>query len=229
MKLVLAGGTGHLGQVLARDLARRGHDIIMLSRNRSNGDDVVYWDGRETGPWTEAIDGADVVINLAGRSVNCRYNQANLQGMMESRVDSTRAIGRAIATVAHPPRVWLQMGTATIYAHRFDAPNDEATGRIGGDERFGLAGPVNLAAPRPLPQRAFMATLRRAVGMPIGLPATAWMFEVAAFVHRTETELLLKSRRVVPGRLLEAGFHFEYPEWAGAATDLVARRRHVEH
>ena len=312
MKLILAGGTGHLGQVLARSLGARGHQIIVLSRGPSNGREIVHWDGREVGPWANVVDGADAVINLAGRSVNCRYNDANLKEMMDSRVDSARAVGRAIEASAHPPRVWLQMSTATIYAHRFDAANDEATGRIGGDEpdapphwrasieiaraweraldeaqtpatrkvalrsaivmsperggvfdilygltRFGLggsigggrqfvswihdrdfvraielllerddiSGPVNLAAPRPLPQRAFMAALRSAVGMPIGVPATAWMFEIAAFVHRTESELLLKSRRVVPGRLLEAGFRFEHPEWPGAATELVARRR----
>ena len=92
-------------------------------------------------------------------------------------------------------------------------------------ERDDLDGPVNLAAPAPLPQRDFMAALRSAVGVPIGLPATAWMFEIAAFVHRTETELLLKSRRVVPGRLLEAGFRFEYPSWPEAAQDLVGRWR----
>ena len=86
------------------------------------------------GPWAAELDGADVVINLAGRSVNCRYTDANMKEMMSSRVDSTRAVGLAIARAARPPRVWLQMSTATIYAHRFDAANDEATGLIGGDE-----------------------------------------------------------------------------------------------
>jgi uncharacterized protein (TIGR01777 family) len=272
----------------------------------------VSWDARTLGPWAREIDGADAVVNLAGRSVNCRYTRANLDAMMSSRVDSTRAVGLAIEGAARPPRVWLQMSTATIYAHRFDAPNDEATGQIGGDERDApaywkvsidiaraweqtlrdantprtrrvalrtamvmspdrdgifdvllglvraglggpiaggrqfvswihgvdfvraidlliarddLEGPINLAAPNPLPQRDFMAALRAAAGRRIGLPATAWMAELGAFILRTDTELLLKSRRVVPGRLLEAGFAFEFPEWPAAARDLVERRR----
>ena len=92
------------------------------------------WDGREPGAWAAEIDGADAVVNLAGRSVNCRYTAQNLRQMMDSRVESTRAVGEAIARAARPPRVWLQMSTATIYAHRFDAPNDEATGVLGGHE-----------------------------------------------------------------------------------------------
>ena len=312
MKLVLAGGTGQLGQILARSLDRQGHEIVVLSRRPRPDRNVVQWDGRSLGPWADVVDGADGVINLAGRSVNCRYTRANLRAMMASRVESTRAVGRAIERAARPPRVWLQMSTATIYAHRFDAPNDEATGLIGGDEpgvsrhwrasieiaraweralaeastpatrivalrsamvmspdrggpfdllyrltrlglggpiaggrqymswvhdrdfvrvvellleRDDLAGPINVAAPNPLPQREFMAALRRAMGMPVGLPATAWMAELGAFALRTETELLFKSRRVVPGRLLDAGFRFDFTNWAAAARDLVARHR----
>lgn len=312
MKIVIAGGTGFLGHTLTRDLRQHDHEVVILSRTRSGAPGVVYWDGRHLGPWTRTIDGADAVINLAGRSVNCRYNKTNLQEMMASRVDSTRAIGLAIAAAERPPRIWLQMSTATIYAHRFDGPNDEATGLIGGDEpdaptywrtsidiaqawertlaeadtpgtrkvalrsamvmgtesgsvfdilqrltRLGLggtiagghqymswihehdfarairfllehdeiAGPVNLASPDPLPQRYLMAELRAAVGVPLGVPATAWLLEIAAFVHRTDTELLLKSRRVVPGRLLAAGFEFDFPNWADAARDLVQRSR----
>ncbi len=312
MKLVLPGGTGQLDQVLARDLGQRGHEVVVLSRGRGHGPGVVHWDGRSAGPWAREVDGADAVINLAGRSVNCRYSKANLQEMMDSRVASTRAVGRAIAEAARPPRVWLQMSTATIYAHRFDAPNDEATGHIGGDEpgvpshwrtsvdialaweraqqeantpstrrvalrsaivmspgrggafdlllrlaRCGLGGPIaggrqfvswihdrdfvravefllerddidgpiNVVAPGPLRQRDFMAALRAAAGIPVGLPATKWMAEVGAFFLRTETELLLKSRRVVPARLLDAGFRFEFMEWAAAANDLVTRWR----
>ena len=226
-------------------------------------------------------------------------------------MDSTLVVGAAIERCARPPRAWLQMSTATIYAHRFDAPNDERSGLIGGDEpdaprrwdfsveiakaweralyeartpatrrvalrsavmlaadpslhldlllglvRFGLGGPVsggrhfvswiherdfvravalllerddldgpiNLASPGPLPQRDFMSALRAAAGMPLGLPATSWMAEIGALVLRTDTELILKSRRVVPGRLAEAGFAFEFATWSDAARDLVRRR-----
>ncbi len=311
MKVVIPGGTGQVGGVLARSLRARGHRVVVLSRRTGAGPDLVQWDGRSQGSWAAELDGADAVINLAGRSVNCRYSEQNLQQMMASRVDSTRAVGEAIAAADKPPPVWLQMSTATIYAHRLDAPHDEATGIIGGDEpdvpgywgfsveiakaweqaqasadtpetrkvalrtamvmspeRGGvfdtllgltrwwlggaiaggrqyvswihdldfvravlfllegsLEGPVNLAAPHPLPQRVFMAALRKAWGTRIGLPASKWMVEIGAFFLRTDTELLLKSRRVIPGRLQEAGFHFEHPEWGEAARDLVLRWR----
>jgi uncharacterized protein len=314
MKIVIPGGTGQVGGILARAFRARGDDVVVLSRGGTSEARVVTWDGRTLGPWASEIDGADVVVNLAGRSVNCRYTPANLEAMMSSRVDSTRAVGQAIERAARPPRVWLQMSTATIYAHRFDAPNEEATGQIGGDEpgvpaywkrsidiaraweqaqtdastpgtrrvalrtamvmspdrdgifdvllglvraglggpvagghqfvswihgvdfaraielliaRDDLQGPVNLAAPNPLPQREFMAALRAAYGRRIGLPAMKWMAAVGAFLLRTDTELLLKSRRVVPRRLLEAGFGFEFPAWPAAARDLVNRRRAV--
>src|SRR5213075_824225 len=90
------------------------------------------------GEWARELSGADAVINLAGRSVNCRYNAANRREIMQSRLESTRAVGEAIARADRPPRVWLQASTATIYAHRYDAPNDEATGIIGGSEREAL-------------------------------------------------------------------------------------------
>lgn len=315
MKVVIAGGTGQVGRVLSGALRARGDEVVVLSRSGTSDARLVEWDGRTLGAWSGEIDGADVVINLAGRSVNCRYTEANLQEMMRSRVDSTRVIGDAIARSARPPRVWLQMSTATIYAHRFDAPNDEVTGRIGGDEpdapaywkfsidiarawertqqeaptpgtrkvalrsamvmsptaggifdvllgltRVGLGGPiaggrqfvswihdrdfaraveflierddiegpVNLASPHPLPQRDFMAALRAAWGARVSLPTTKWMAEIGAVFLRTDTELTLKSRRVVPRRLQESGFTFDFPDWPGAALDLVVRWREAK-
>ncbi|MFE1171591.1 TIGR01777 family oxidoreductase [Streptomyces sp. NPDC058773] len=311
MKIVIPGGTGQVGGILRRALAAAGHEVVVLTRRPSRKGDVA-WDGATPGPWTAALDGSDVVINLAGRSVSCRYTQANLREMMDSRVDSARVVGEAIGAVARPPRVWLQMSTATIYAHRFGAAHDEAGGVIGGAEagipdywafsveiakeweraqeeavtpetrkvalrsamvmspdrggvfdvllrmarlglggpvaggaqyvswihdqdfvraveflvdRNDLTGPVNLTAPGPLPQRDFMRALRAAWGVPVGLPATKWMAELGAFALRTDTELLLKSRRVVPGRLREAGFEFGYDTWPAAADDLVGRVR----
>jgi uncharacterized protein len=311
-KYVLAGGTGQVGAVLRRHLAAAGHEVVVLTRRPGRPGEVA-WDGRTVEPgWAGEVDGSDVVVNLAGRSVSCRYTPANLREMMDSRVDSARAVGEAVARAQRPPRVWFQMSTATIYAHRFDAPHDEATGVIGGDEpgvpgywgysveiakrweaaqaeaelpatrrvalraamvmspdrggvfdvlsrmarlgaggpvaggaqyvswiadrdlvraldflveHDGLDGPVNLAAPGPLPQREFMRELRRAWRVPVGLPATRWMAEAGALVMRSDTELLLKSRRVVPGRLLGAGFAFTHGQWPEAARDLVARAR----
>ena len=92
-------------------------------------------------------------------------------------------------------------------------------------EHSELEGAVNLAAPHPLPYREFMAAIRAASGVHIGLPASQWMLEIGAFFLQTDTELILKSRRVVPGRLLDAGFRFDHPEWTDAAKNLVERWR----
>jgi len=311
MKIVLPGGTGQIGTILDRALTAEGHDVVLLTRS-PYGDRQVYWDGSTLGDWVSQIDGSDVVINLAGRSVSCRYTDENLAAMMTSRVESARVVGDAIAAAARPPRVWMQMSTATIYAHRFDAANDEYDGLIGGGEpgapgywaysveiarnweaaqrqsatpgtrkialrsamvmspdrggvfdvlsrlaRLGLggpvaggrqyvswihdrdfvravqfliehdtvAGPVNLTSPDPLPQREFMRELRSAWRIPVALPATRWMAEIGAFTIQSDTELLLKSRRVVPGRLADAGFTFDFPLWRLASEDLARRRR----
>lgn len=313
MKVIIPGGTGQVGAVLARAFHHDGHDVVVLGRHPISAPwRFELWDGETIGEWAHEIDGADVVINLAGRSVNCRYNEKNRREIMDSRVDSTRAVGQVIARVAQPPKVWLQASTATIYAHRYDAPNDDVTGIIGGNEpdapdtwnfsidvattwervtneidtprtrkvlmrsamimspdrggifdtlvnlvRMGLggtagdgrqyiswihdldfirsvywliehdelSGPVNLAAPNPLPNREFMYELRKAMRIPIGLSASKWMLEIGAFLMRSETELILKSRRVIPKRLTDSGFEFEFPEWKDAAEDLVGRWR----
>ncbi|MFE5588125.1 NAD-dependent epimerase/dehydratase family protein, partial [Kitasatospora sp. NPDC056531] len=133
MKIVIPGGSGALGSLLDRSLTAAGHQVVVLSR-RPAGPSQVGWDGRSVGSWAAEVDGSDVVVNLAGRSVNCRYTEQNRRAMMDSRVLSTRAVGQAIAAARRPPAVWLQMSTATVYAHRYDAPNDELSGRIGGGE-----------------------------------------------------------------------------------------------
>jgi uncharacterized protein (TIGR01777 family) len=311
MKIVIPGGSGQLGHYLRSAFETRGHDVVVLSRGPAGESSTVQWDGKTVGRWASCVDGADVVINLAGRSVNCRYTGANLHAMMASRIDSTRAVGLAIQRAARPPKVWLQMSTATIYAHRFDAANDETTGVIGGEEpgvpsywsfsidiakawelaaheadtphtrkvalrtamvmglypgavfdvlcgltrrylggpiaggrqfvswihqrdfvraveflieRDDISGPVNLCAPNPLRQREFMSILRTALQKRVGLPASKWMVEIGAAFMKTDTELILKSRRVVPARLVEAGFKFDFPNWESAAADLVSDR-----
>jgi uncharacterized protein len=318
MKIVIPGGSGQVGTLLSRAFHREGHEVVVLSRHaiRRPSGSVVSWDGVSFDrAWGSEIDGCDVVINLAGRSVNCRYTPANRRDILESRVRSTRVVGEAIARASRPPRVWLQASTATIYAHRFDAANDDLTGAIGGGAEAGaeahapdtwafsidvarawedaceqavtphtrkvilrsamtmspdadgifdtllglvrrglggraadgrqfiswihetdfvravrwlidrdrIEGAVNLASPHPLPNAEFMRILREAWGTPIGLPATRWMLELGAIVMRTETELVLKSRRVVPRRLLDDGFVFTHPHWAAAARDLCER------
>ncbi len=312
-KIVLAGGTGQVGTILARHYRAAGDDVVVLSRTPQTAPwRTVPWDAKTLGPWTSELEDADVVIGLAGRSVNCRYTAANRDAIMRSRVESTHALGQAIAWAKSPPRTWLQMSTATIYAHRFDAPNDEATGRIGGTEpdappawrfsievaraweravdeavtprtrkvklrssvvlspdrggifdtllaltRRGLGGTagngkqyvswiheadfvraiewvtahdsltdvVNVASPNPLPNADFMRALREASHTKVGLASPKPLITVGAFLMRTEPELVLKSRRVVPGKLLASGFDFIYPTWPQAAADLCEQSR----
>ncbi len=343
-KLILAGGSGFLGQLLARHFDARGWQVVILTRAkvgqrfqpvRAEGKEAasevgsdgrlearqhiedrfetlsyVEWDGCTLGDWTTLLEGTVAIINLAGRSVNCRYHARNRQLMMDSRVNATRVLGEAIARCARPPRVWLNFSTATIYKHTFGPAWDE-TGEIGATPeakdafsievatawerafneavtprtrkvalrsamifglsddannvyrvlrrlvRFGLGGqmgsgrqfvswihetdfcravefliereeingPVNLAAPNPLTNSEMMRMLRQVLGMPIGLPAAEWMLELGAFFLRTETELIIKSRRVVPGRLREAGFEFEFEHLEKVMHDLEQRLR----
>jgi uncharacterized protein (TIGR01777 family) len=328
MRIVLPGGSGQVGQVLARRLLAQGHHVTVLTRGPYAAPwETVHWDPQNDGagprldaPWMATLEGADVCINLAGRSVNCRFTRENCAEIYNSRIGTTRLLGRVMAASSEPPRVWLNASTATIYRHSrpgIDGAMDEADGELGGNElvagkrrapktwnlsvqvakdweaaffelplprtrrvavrsaivmspepgsafgilsnlvRVGLggrqgsgeqfvswvheddfaraveflierediAGPVNVAAPHPLPNGEFMEGLRDAWDMPNGLPAPAWLLEAAALVMRTESELVLKSRRVVPGRLLEAGFGFEYPRWEEAAVELVKEWR----
>ena len=299
MKIIIPGGSGQVGTILSRAFHQAGHEVVVLSRAPGPMPwRVVKWDGESLGDWIAELNGADVVINLAGRSVNCRYHAEQRRQIMDSRINSTRVLGEAIAQSSSPPRVWLQASTATIYAHRFDAPHDELTGVLGGAEpnapdtwqfsidvarsweeefneantpktrkvllrsaivmtsgaggafdtllrlvRFGLGGRVgdgrqymswiheadfiravewlieheefegvvNLAAPNPVPFSDFMKSLREAWGISWGLGASVWMVEIAAFFLQTESELILKSRRVIPGRLITSGFKFQFP------------------
>src|SRR5687768_11756826 len=135
MKVVIPGGSGQVGTIVARALHAEGHEVVVLSRKPTPALwRVTPWDGETLGEWGAEINGSDVVLNLAGRSVNCRYTARNRREILHSRVASTRAVGQAIAAARRPPRVWLQASTATLYSHRYDAPNDEATGIVGGGE-----------------------------------------------------------------------------------------------
>jgi uncharacterized protein len=312
MRIVIPGGSGQVGTILARHWCAAGQDVVAIARTAIEAPwRIVHWDGKTLGGWAREIDGADIVVNLAGRSVNCRYNEANKREIMDSRVGTTKLVGQAIAQAGRPPQLWMNASTATIYRHALDRPMDEATGELGGKEpdvpakwrfsidvaksweeaffaadapcstrkialrsavilspdrggifdtllglvRRGLGGRsgsgkqfvswvhardfaravdyliehekingiVNIASPNPLPNDEFMAALREAWGSKVGLPTAQWMLGIGAVFLRTETELVLKSRRVVPGRLLAHGFRFEFPDWPAAARDLVRR------
>src|ERR1700722_6238180 len=254
---------------------------------------MVPWDAETEGPWTAALEHSDLCINLTGRSVDCRYHAENRRQMYDSRILSTRLLNDVIASLRHPPRLWLNASTATIYRHALDRPMDEMTGELGGTQpgapdtwnfsiriakdweaaffagqtrntrkiamrssitfiagkggvleilsnlvRSGLGGaqgsgaqyvswiheadfvravdfliadetmtgPVNICSPKPLRNREFMRALRGSWRQPVGFPASSWMIEIGSFLLRTESELVLKSRRGIPGRLMNAGF-----------------------
>lgn len=308
-RMILAGGSGFLGQLLAEYFQPRGWDPVVLTRQSTGAAqfEEVTWDAQTAGDWVRTLEGAGVVINLAGRSVNCRFTRENRRLVMDSRVDSTRVLGQAIARCVQPPSVWLNASTATIYKHTLGPGHDETStdfhvtpaakdaysvavalawerafheaaapqtrkvalrttivfgtvhggvfrilrrlartglgGRMGNGRQYvswiherdfcravewiidhaKLAGPINMAAPNPVTNAEMMRLFRRVCGVPIGLPAAEWMLEVGAFLLRTETELLLKSRRVVPGKLLASGFQFEFPMMEGALRELQRR------
>lgn len=306
-KIILAGGTGFIGQVLIDYWRNAPVEVVVLSRRPYAPHGrvrYVVWDGEAPGEWIGELDGADVLINLAGKSVDCRYTERNKQLIIDSRINSTNVLGEAIRRATTPPRLWINSASATIYRHAPDRQMDEATGDIEnglpahqfsvevckaweqsfwaadvpdtvrkvalrmaivlGREggvwpvlkrlvRFGLggtmgkgdqfmswlherdlsrmidfiiendliAGTYNGSAPNPIRNRDFMALLRRTLGVRIGLSAAEWMLEIGAVFLRTETELVLKSRNVIPRKLLDRGFQFDFSRAEDAITDLT--------
>jgi NAD dependent epimerase/dehydratase family enzyme len=316
-RVVIAGASGFIGQFLAKAFILDGATVRFIGRR---GADASWGD---TTAITAALEGADLLINLAGKSVNCRYTAANRAEILRSRVDTTRELAAAVRACARPPALWINSSTATIYRHAEDRAMTEATGELGdgfsvnvatawereffegelpatrrialrmaivlGDgsalvplirlARFGLGGAqldghwfstaarraagtfhrfrarggrqkfswihiadvlgiirflrshpeisgiVNASAPNPSDNRTLMATLRRVLGMRFGLPAPRWVLELGTFAIRTETELVLKSRWVVPERLADAGYEFAYPELEPALRQIVDGRR----
>lgn len=300
MKVVIAGGNSYLGRSLARFYAARNAEVVLLVRRAQLPEGnmrPVLWDGENLGLWMQELNGADLLINMAGRSVNCRYTEKNKKEIFDSRIHTTAVLGEAVRRCSLPPAVWLNAASATIYRHADDRAMDEYDGELGSgfsvevcqlwektffDQktpgtrkvalrtaivfgkydgvfvrlrnlvRYGLGGHqgngrqmmswiheadfaratewiyrhpqmdgvVNLAAPAPLPNAELMKKIRRALHMPLGLPAPKWLLEIGAVFIGTETELLLKSRWVVPRRLLEGGFVFHYGTFDKALDEL---------
>ncbi|GAA3212726.1 epimerase [Microbacterium terregens] len=315
---VIAGASGFIGRALVAAFETDGYEVRTIGRRSA-----VSW--ADPARIAEVIDGSDVLVNLAGKSVNCRYNDANRTEILRSRVETTRALHAAVTAAQHPPAVWLNASTATIYRHAMRRPNTESDGALGdgfsvdvatnweraffegdlprtrraalrmaivlgdgpaartlvtlarlglggpqidswwpatrryrgigptptgagrvdwhrtrGRQKFSwvhiddvvgavrfildheeLAGPVNVASPHPSDNRTLMRELRRSVGMPVGLPAYRWMLEPAMWALRTEPELVVKSRWVLPERLSAAGYVFAQPDLRGAVRSLV--------
>jgi len=302
-KIILAGGNGYVGTVLAnyyRDLVK---EIIILARTPKDQDGnikTLVWDGKTQGAWVKELPGADMLINLCGKNVNCRYTEKNKAAIIASRVLPTTVLGEVIAGLTNPPALWINVTSATIYRHAEDRPQDEETGEIGTGfsidvcrkweetffnidtpktrkialrmsivmgaadgafprllnlVKFGLGGMqgngqqyvswvheqdtarctewlfdhpemdgvINCTAPTPIKNKVFMSYIRQACHMPFGLPAPEWLLKIGAIVIGTETELILKSRWVLPKRLTDSGFVFAFPEAKAAIGNILKK------
>lgn len=317
--VVVAGASGFMGRFLVEAWRAAGREVRTIGRGTAD----ARWG--DTDGIRRLLDGSSLLVNLAGKSVNCRYGPENRAEILRSRVETTTELGRAVGTASAPPATWINSSTATIYRHAEDRPQTESTGELGtgfsvsvaraweeaffaaeapatrrvairtaivlGDgsallpllnlARFGLGGPqwdtpwfstrarraagtqhrfgarwgrqmfswvhlddvarviaflearpelagvVNLASPDPVTNVELMRTIRKVLGMPFGLPAPRPVLETGAWLIHTETELLLKSRWVLPERLLEAGYVFRHPRLEPAIREIVAERRGV--
>ena len=313
-KIIIAGGSGFIGEEMIRYFGKE-NTIVILTRklpgsknNRNQYSSLtnaeltktrfVQWDGKTIGAWCQELEAADLIVNMAGKSVNCRYTAKNKKEIIDSRINATKIIGEAIYQLVQPPKLWINASSATIYRHAEDKPQDELTGEIKDDFsvsvckqweetlykqptpftrkialrmaitlgsggvmipyftllKFGLGGKqgsgkqmyswvhvedtcrmieylyehnelegsFNCSAPNPVSNEHFMKTLREVTGTKIGLPAFEWMLKLGAFVIGTETELVLKSRWVVPTKMLQAGFTFKYPLLTDALEQVIA-------
>ncbi len=292
-KIIIAGGTGFIGSYCAEKFRELEYDVQIISRGNGN----LHWG--DSARITAALENADLLLNLAGKSVDCRYNEKNKREILTSRTETTKALGEAMLRCENPPPLWINAGTATIYRDSKDKPMTEEAGEIGsgfsvdvatawedafyasslpstrkvvlrttialgngggamkpfmvltqlglggrqgsGDQMFSwihiedlyriirftqdnpqIEGPVNAAAPEPVSNAEFMKVLRDRMNRPIGIPAPEPLLKLGAFVIRTEPELLLKSRWVIPEKLLKNGFEFKYPTAKLAVDEIVS-------
>lgn len=295
--IIIAGGTGFLGQVLKNYFIKKGYLVKTLTRNPVNKDDI-YWDAKNFDDWTKELENLDILINLTGKSVDCRYNKKNKILIYNSRIDSTNILGKAINKCKVPPKVWINSSTATIYQHSLDKQMDEENGVIGNDfsmniaksweatfnsiantetrkiilrtsivlgkkggaliplkrltklglggkqgkgdqkvswiheidfarainfiiEKETLSGTFNITAPNPTNNKALMQSLRNVLKIPFGLNHPIWLLKIGAKIIGTETELVLKSRNVIPLRLLNNGFKFKFSNIEDATKNLL--------
>lgn len=294
--IIIAGGTGFLGQVLESFFNGKGYDIKILTRKPTKANHS-YWNAKDLGEWTKTLEGADVLINLTGKSVDCRYTETNKKLIYDSRIDSTHALGLAINLCDNPPKVWFNASTSTIYEDSYTKEMTESNGDIGDDfsmtiaksweaafnsittpktkkvvlrtaivlgknggalvplkrlTQFGLGGKqwhgkqkvswvhemdfaravhfiieknlegtYNIVSPKPTTNAVLMTTLRNALKVPFGLSHPKWLLEFGAKLIGTETELVLKSRNVIPEKLLNDGFKFQYDTIEEAVSSLL--------
>jgi hypothetical protein len=313
-KIVIAGGSGFLGQAFTRYFGKDNEIIILgrqlphektnafgsvINKNEYPGIRFVKWDGRTLDSWYKSLEKADILINLAGKTVNCRYTQKNKKAIFDSRTDAVKVLGLALQQLTHPPKCWINASSATIYRDARDLPQNEYTGEPGngfsvevcklwektffdlrtpftrkialrmavnlgeggvmtpyfnllksglggrqgdGKQRYSwihvedtcrmiewlyehedMEGVYNASSPNSVLNKDFMAALRKATGHRFGLPAFTWMLKAGARLIGTETELVLKSRWVMPTKMLESGFHFKYPVIDEAFAAIIAQ------
>ncbi|EJG01786.1 TIGR01777 family oxidoreductase [Flavobacterium sp. F52] len=299
-KLLIAAGTGFLGKVLANHFKNKFDEIVILTREKSqtiDGIKYVNWNAKTFSGWEKELENATVLINLAGKSVDCRYTKENKKEILWSRIESTKILNKAVLKCQNPPKHWLNSSTATIYRFSLDKQMDEVDGEIGNDFSINVAlswekaffktetpntlkttlrtsivlgknggafiplkalakigfggkqgkgnqfvswiheddfanavnfiiekeitGVINIVSPTPIRNVDFMQKLRKAVGFPFGIPLNTFFLKIGSFLIRTETELVLKSRNVIPKRLLENGFEFKFGEIDKAFRDLI--------
>jgi len=301
--MVIAGGSGFLGKALIAYFLPKNYEIIVLSRSvKETGNDMlryVAWDAKTMDIWITELEGADVLINLTGKSVDCRYNEKNKAEILNSRVTSTEVLGKAIQACAVPPKAWMNSSTATIYEHSLDKKMTETTGIIGDDFSMNVAkswekvfhecttpktfkvvlrtsivlgknggafiplknlaklglggtqgkgnqkvswvhehdfcravdflleknhlGTFNVTSPNPIENKEFMKTLRNVLKVSVGIFQPKWLLKFGARLIGTEAELILKSRYVIPEKLVAAGFKFQYPTVEKAIHEIINR------
>lgn len=300
-KIILAGGNGYLGSVLANYYRDLTEEIIILSRKSQTAVGNVktlLWDGITEGEWKAEMEGADLLVNLCGKNVNCRYTDKNKKEIISSRVNPTKLLSQVIGNLVQPPKLWITITSATIYRHAEDRPQDEETGEIGNgfsidvckrwEEEFfsartphtrkialrmgivfgyadgafprllnlvkcgmggkqgngqqyvswiheqdaarcteflmdqeELNGIINCTAPEPLKNAILMKHIRESYGASFGLPAPTWLLGLGAVVIGTEVELILKSRWVLPKRLIDNGYVFLFPKAEEAIQNIL--------
>ena len=303
-KIILAGGNGYLGGLLAKHFSTQAKEVIILARTprmQEGNIKTIVWDGKTDGKWINELENSDLLVNLCGKNVNCRYTPQNQKEIINSRVIPTRLLGKAILDLAAPPKLWINITSATIYRHAEDHAQDEYTGEIGYGfsidvckawessffenvlpqtrmvalrmgivlgrtdgafprllnlVKFGLGerqgdgkqyvnwvheqdavhtiewllshkeinGIINCTAPNGVTNEILMRTIRKAYGIPFGLPTPAWLLAIGAKIIGTETELILKSRWVKPAVLLDNGFEFQYGKIEEAVHDILSLR-----
>jgi uncharacterized protein (TIGR01777 family) len=299
-KIIIAGGSGFIGSELSKYFASD-NEVVILSRHIKESDNknirFVQWNGKDAGDWCKEIDGSDVIINLTGKSVNCRYNEQNKKEILDSRINAAKVIGEVVRQSTHPPKLWLNAASATIYREARDKPQDEYATEIGkgfsvgickeweaaffeqttphtrkvamrisivlgnggvmvpylnlckfglggkqgdGKQMFSwihvedvcriidfveaddsISGPINMCSPNPVPNKELMQTICDVTGNKIALPAYKWMLKLGAWMIGTETELILKSRWVLPTKLLEHGYTFQHHQLKEAVENIV--------